>query len=183
MLNMDHKEILELMEELLDNSSAVPFSSKKLIDCEQMRDYIDNLSLSMPAEIKKAQETEANRDKIIADANIEADKIRAQADEAVEAAKNKVKELVSETEIIRQAKQDALELIRQAQAEAEEIVNRANEKDSQIRAALTENVTKTLNDAKAVLQKNLDDVNATITAVESLNKPAPEPAAEEPTEE
>ncbi len=178
---MTVQEIIELMEELLDNSSAVPFSSKKLIDCEQMRDYIDNLSLSMPAEIKKAQETEENRDKIIADANIEADKIRAQADEAVEAAKNKVKELVSETEIIRQAKSDALELIRQAQAEAEEILAQAREKDAQIRAALTENVTKTLTEAREVLQKNLDDVNSTITAVESLNAPAAQ--EEKPAEE
>lgn len=169
---MTVQEIIELMEELLDNSSAVPFSNKKMIDPEQLRDYIDNLNLNLPAEIKKAQETEENRDKIIADAHVEADKIRAQADEAVEAAKNKVKELVSETEIIRQAKQDALELIRQAQAEAEEIVAQAREKDAQIRAALSENVTKTLTEAREVLQKNLDDVNSTITAVEALNAPA-----------
>ena len=178
---MTVQEIIDLMEELLDNSSAVPFSSnKKMIDCEQMRDYIDNLSLSLPTEIKKAQETEENRDRIIADANLEADRIRAQADEAVEAAKNKVKELVSETEIIRQAKQDALELIRQAQAEADEIVAQAKEKDAQIRAALTENVTKTLTEAQEVLRKNLDDVTSTIAAVERLNAPAEE---EEPAEE
>ena len=55
MSNLSIDEIIELMEELLDNSSAVPFSSKKMIDCEQMRDYIDNLHLSLPAELEKAK--------------------------------------------------------------------------------------------------------------------------------
>ena len=58
MNNLSIDEIIELMEELLDNSSAMPFSSKKMIDCEQMRDYIDNLHLSLPAELEKAKETQ-----------------------------------------------------------------------------------------------------------------------------
>lgn len=180
---MSIQEIIDLMEELIDNSSAVIFSSnKKMIDCEQMRDYIDNLRTNLPGEIKKAQETQDNRDQIIADAKAEADRIRAQADEAVEAAKNKVKELVSETEIIRQAKEDALDLIRQAQEEAERIITEAKEKDAQIRAALSENVNKSLSEAREVLSKNLDDVNSTMEAIMKLNAP-PEKSEQEVSED
>ena len=40
---MTVEEILELMDELLDKSSSVPFSQKKMIDVEQMREYIDSI--------------------------------------------------------------------------------------------------------------------------------------------
>lgn len=162
-------EIIEMMEELLDNSSAVPFSNKKMIDCEQMRDYIDNIRLNLPSEIKKAKETETNKDAIIAEANAEADRIRKEADGYVENAKEKAKEIVSEGEITRQAKEYAAQLIRQAQEEADGIIAQANSKEADIRAALTESLNRSLSEAQSVLQKNLDDVTSTIEAVEKLN--------------
>ena len=171
---MNFDEIIEMMEDLLDNSSAVPFSNKKVIDCEQMRDYIDTLRLNLPGEIKKAKETQSNKDAIIADAKKEAENIKKQADE-----------IVSETEIIRQAKEYAAQMIRQAQEQADEIVASAKDKDAEIRRALSDSVNTSLSDAKNVLEKNLSDVVATIEAVEKLNAPkeAPAEAAEEKAEE
>lgn len=166
-MNVD--EIIEMMEELLDNSSAVPFSNKKVIDCDQMRDYIDNLRLNLPGEIKKAKETQSNKEAIIADAKSEADRIKKQADEVVEAAKQKAKEIVSETEIIRQAKEYAGQMIHQAQEQADEIIAVAKDKDAEIRRVLSGNVNSTLANAKAILEKNLSDVTATMEAVEKLN--------------
>ncbi len=182
---MNFDEIIEMMEDLLDNSSAVPFSNKKVIDCEQMRDYIDTLRLNLPGEIKKAKETQSNKDAIIADAKKEAENIKKQADELVEAAKDKAREIVSETEIIRQAKEYAAQMIRQAQEQADEIVASAKDKDAEIRRALSDSVNTSLSDAKNVLEKNLRDVVATIEAVEKLNAPkeAPAEAAEEKAEE
>ena len=176
---MNADEIIELMEELVDNSSAVPFSNKKLIDCEQMRDYIDNLQMQMPNEIKKSKEILENKDKIIADANKEAEDIRKKADKAVEAAKEKAIEIMSETEIVRLAKEHAAQIIAQAQEQAQGIIADAKAKDAEIRRALTDNVNKTLSDAKAVLEKNLSDVVSTINAVESLNAPKEAPAEDE----
>ena len=53
---MTVEEILELMDELLDKSSSVPFSQKKMIDVEQMREYIDSIRLNLPGEIKRAKD-------------------------------------------------------------------------------------------------------------------------------
>lgn len=176
---MNADEIIELMEELVDNSSAVPFSNKKLIDCEQMRDYIDNLQMQMPNEIKKSKEVLENKDKIIADANKEAEDIRKKADKAVEAAKEKAIEIMSETEIVRLAKEHAAQIIAQAQEQAQGIIADAKAKDAEIRRALTDNVNKTLSDTKAILEKNLSDVVSTINAFESLNAPKEAPAEDE----
>lgn len=178
-MNID--EIFEMMEELLDNSSAVPFSNKKMIDCEQMRDYIDNVRLSLPQEIKKAKETQENKDVIIAEANKEAEEIKKKADLAVEAAKEKARELMSESEITRQAKEYAAKIIREAQEEADRIVAEATDKDAEIRKALSANVNGTLSEAQGILQKNLNDIASLMAAVEKLNA---EPKNEEaPAEE
>lgn len=103
----------------------------------------------------------------------------------MEAAKDKAREIVSETEIIRQAKEYAAQMIRQAQEQADEIVASAKDKDAEIRRALSDSVNTSLSDAKNVLEKNLRDVMATIEAVEKLNAPkeAPAEAAEEKAEE
>lgn len=175
---MTYKENIEVMEEILDNSSTVPFSSKKLIDCELMRDKLDALRLSLPTIIKEAEETEENREEIIAEANKEADEIRKKADEYVDEAKERAKKLVSETEIIRQAREYAAQVIRDAQNDAEQIIADAKDKDAEIRRILSDNVNKTLADAQEVLKKNLDDVTATMEAVEKLNAPKEETESE-----
>lgn len=169
-MNID--QIIEMMEELLDNSTTVPFSSKKLIDCDQMRDHIDNISLNLPPALKKAEEIERNRSEIIEKANKEADEIRSKADEAVEAAKARAREIMSESEISRQAKEYAAELIRQAKEQADEIIADARKKDSEIRKALTENLNESLSQAQAVLEKNLESVTNTMSAFEKLSAPA-----------
>ncbi|MCD8094582.1 MAG: hypothetical protein LUE12_00385 [Ruminococcus sp.] len=173
-MNID--EIIDLMEELLDNSSAVPFSNKKLIDCEQMRDYIDQIRLGLPAEIKKAKETQENKETILAEATAEGEKIKKQAEEIVEAAKQQAMQIVSETEIIKQATEIGTNMIQDAEKKAEEIVANATEKDAEIRRALSDSVNETLTQAQSILQKNLTDIGETIAAVENLNK------TEEPAE-
>ena len=44
-------DILDMMDDMLDNASSVPFSVKKsIIDCDQMRDYINEIRLNLPQE-------------------------------------------------------------------------------------------------------------------------------------
>ena len=62
---MTVEEILELMDELLDKSSSVPFSQKKMIDVEQMREYIDSIRLNLPGEIKRAKDMTRDKKNIL----------------------------------------------------------------------------------------------------------------------
>ena len=72
---MTVEEILELMDELLDKSSSVPFSQKKMIDVEQMREYIDSIRLNLPGEIKRAKDMTRDKKNILTEANKEAEEI------------------------------------------------------------------------------------------------------------
>lgn len=158
-MNID--EILNLMEGLLDKASTVPFSNKKMIDCEQMREYIDTIRLNMPAELKKAKDTARDRENIIAEANKEAEEIIKKAEE-------RAKVLVSEQEIIKQADDVANDQIKRAMQQADQIVSEAIAKDKDIRNALAANLDKVLSDAQRVLTRNLNEVTATKDAVLSI---------------
>ena len=142
---MTVEEILELMDELLDKSSSVPFSQKKMIDVEQMREYIDSIRLNLPGEIKRAKDMTRDKKNILTEANKEAEEI-------VKKAKDEAKKLVAQEEIIKQA----------------DIVEQAKAKDKAIREALSENLNKSLSEAAEVLTKSLKDVNTTRDAVSKI---------------
>ena len=79
-IKMSIDEILELMEELIEKSSTVPFSNKKMVDCEQMSEYIDSIRLNIPSEIKRAKDTARDRKKIIDDAKAAIEKAETAAE-------------------------------------------------------------------------------------------------------
>lgn len=155
---MTTEEILNLMEELLDTASSVPFSNKKMIDCEQMREYVESIRLNMPTEVKKAKDTARDRENILAEANKEAENIIKQAEE-------RAKVLVSEQEIIKQADDVANDQLKRAMKQADQIVAEAVSKDRDIRNALASNLDEVLSNAQRVLTRNLNEITATKEAV------------------
>lgn len=108
---MTVEEILELMDELLDKSSSVPFSQKKMIDVEQMREYIDSIRLNLPGEIKRAKDMTRDKKNILTEANKEAEEI-------VKKAKDEAKKLVAQEEIIKQAADYAKQIATEANKQA-----------------------------------------------------------------
>lgn len=144
-------DILDMMDDMLDSASSVPFSVKKsIIDCEQMRDYINEIRLNLPQEIKQAKLIVRDRQSIISDANKEAESIIRRAEE-------RAKIIVSNDEITKAAKARSVEMINQAQSRAKEIKNAANQYIDEI-----------LVQAEDCLQTNLADIRKTRQAVKTI---------------
>ncbi len=144
-------DILDMMDDMLDNASTVPFSVKKsIIDCDQMRDYINEIRLNLPQEIKQAKLIVRDRQTIINDANKEADSI-------VRRAEDRAKVIVSNDEITKAAKARAVEMVNQAQAKSKEIKNAANKY-----------IDDVLVQAEECLQANLADIRKTRQAVKAI---------------
>lgn len=144
-------DILDMMDDLLDNASSVPFSVKKsIIDCDQMREYINEIRLNLPQEIKQAKLIVRDRQTIINDANKEADNI-------VRRAEDRAKVIVSNDEITKAAKAKAVEMVNQAQAKSKEIKNAANKY-----------IDDVLVQAEECLQANLTDIRKTRQAVKAI---------------
>jgi len=112
---MDILHLVDRLEELVNSARQVPLTNNIMVDQDRLIDLIDQMRVSIPDEVKKAQKTLSDRDKILAQAKEEAertlmlareerDKMMLRENVAV-AAQNKA------GQIIEQAKQEA-ELIR-----------------------------------------------------------------------
>ncbi|MCQ2480285.1 MAG: DivIVA domain-containing protein [Clostridia bacterium] len=99
---MNVQEILDLIEEVLDNGSSIPFSSKIAVDVEAIRSHVNEIRLELPVEIEKAQEIVDHYNSIVKKASTEASVTTStahkQADEIVGAAKEKAKGIVGNAE-------------------------------------------------------------------------------------
>ena len=71
---MDILQMIDRLEELLNESRPLPFTHNVIVDEDRMLDLIDQMRVSIPEEVKKAQQLLAQRDRLIAQAQEEANR-------------------------------------------------------------------------------------------------------------
>ncbi|MDL2248825.1 ATPase [Tyzzerella sp. OttesenSCG-928-J15] len=113
------------IEDILEESKAMPFSGKVAVDRDAIYEIIDEIRLHMPDELKEAQKVFDNRDKYIKDAEKRSQSIveaaRSEAEEILKDADSKVTRMVSEHEIYKRASQEAEELLEEAKIDARNV--------------------------------------------------------------
>ncbi len=117
---MDILHLIDRLEELFNESRAVPLTRNVLVDEDKMLDIIDQMRITIPEEVKKAQQLLAQRDRILAQAQEEANR-------TVDIARQKANELIERDAIVLEAKRRAEEIVQQAHAEAETIRQEADD--------------------------------------------------------
>ena len=75
--------LLETLEDLLENSRSLPFSSKGLVDKEEMLDLIKEIRIKLPDELKQAKWVKEERQRILVEAQKEADGIVKEAENRI----------------------------------------------------------------------------------------------------
>ena len=78
---MDILDLIDRLEELFNESRAIPFTHNVIVDEEKMLDLIDQMRVAIPEEMKKAQQVMTQRDRILAQAQEEANRTLALARE------------------------------------------------------------------------------------------------------
>ena len=86
--------LLDTLEDLLESSRNLPFSNKSLVEKEEMLDLIKEIRLKLPDELKQAKWVKEERQRILVEAQKEADGI-------VKEAENRIIAMVDEHEITR----------------------------------------------------------------------------------
>lgn len=71
---MDILHLIDRLEELFNESRAIPFTHNVIVDEEKMLDLIDQMRVAIPEEMKKAQQVLTQRDRILAQAQEEANR-------------------------------------------------------------------------------------------------------------
>ena len=108
---MNVNELLDTIEDALEESASVPLSGgKRIVDVEQIRDYLDEVRAALPGELRQAQQIVNDRAQIVDSAN-------AQAQAIVKKAEERARILTSDAEIVKAAQQRAAEISSSTQAE------------------------------------------------------------------
>lgn len=135
--------LLETLEDILENSKNMPFSSKCIVDKEELLDIIKEIRLKLPDELKQAKWVKEERQRILVEAQKEADDI-------VKEAENRIISMIDEHEITRKAYEQKAEIIETANEMSREISKGTKDYADSI----LEGIETALEDALNVIQNN-----------------------------
>ena len=111
---MDIMEIVDMMEEAIDKASSVPLTGKVMVDKDELLDYLQEIRLVYPDELKEAKWVKEERQRILSEAESRAETIQRNAEETQ-------MQLIDEHEITKRAYETANELVNEAQKKSMEI--------------------------------------------------------------
>ena len=104
-------DLLAELEEVVEKGNTLPFSSKAFVNPEEVIEIIDEIRDSLPEELAEAKKIVAERKKIIFAAQSEADHIKAEAEK-------RLRELIDNNEITKNATANANEIMQNANMSA-----------------------------------------------------------------
>lgn len=152
---MDILQMIDRLEELLNESRPLPFTHNVIVDEDRMLDLIDQMRVSIPEEVKKAQQLLAQRDRLIAQAQEEANR-------TVNLARDRSNELVDRDQVVQVAYTQAEQIKAQATADGEAIRREADQY-----------VLETLRSLEMEMERALNQVRNGIRTLQD-QKPQPE---------
>ena len=145
---MDILQLIDRLEELFNESRSIPLTRNVMVDEDRMLDIIDQMRIAIPEEVKKAQQLLGQRDRVLAQAQEEANR-------TIEIARQKADQLVARDMILQEAQRRADQILAQARAESDRIRNDADDY-----------VIDSLNQLQAELERIANQVRNGIRTVE-----------------
>ncbi|MBI5945676.1 MAG: hypothetical protein HY864_15050 [Chloroflexi bacterium] len=109
---MDILQLIDRLEELFNDAKALPFTHNVVVDEDKMLELIDQMRIAIPEEVKKAQQVMAQRDRVMAQAQEEANR-------TLQLAREKADQAMQKDMIVQEAQRRADQIISQGRAEAE----------------------------------------------------------------
>jgi cell division septum initiation protein DivIVA len=155
---MDILHLVDRLEELFNESRSVPFTHSVIVDEDRMLDIIDQMRVSIPEEIKKAQQLLAQRDRILAQSQEEANR-------TLQLAREKSEQMVEKDGIVQAAHARSEQIIAQGRAEAEKQKRDADDY-----------VLDTLQELEAEMERVLGQVRNGVRALQSERLVLQQPA-------
>jgi len=145
---MEVLKLLDEIEDIIDGSSVIPFSGKTLVDRGELMEILREIRLKLPDEIKQAEWIKGERQRILAEAQKEADTM-------VEEVKLHIEEMVEQNEITKKAQERAEEIISRAQNNAKEVRIGAREYANELLKEVENNLNNIIN----TIEKNREELN------------------------
>jgi len=152
-------EILQLvdqLEDLLNESWRIPFTSTLMVDGEECLRIIDQLRVSVPEELNQARRVLREKERIIAEAE-------KQAEQIIALAREEAAEMAGGPEAVQAARQRGQAIIAEAERKAQALTEGANEYAREVLERLQEQLETLL----AQVRKGLTHLTSATTTASS----------------
>lgn len=143
---MDILHLVDRLEELFNDSRPIPLTHSVIVDEDRILEIIDQMRISIPEEVKRAQQVSAQRDRVLAQAQEEANR-------TINLAKKKAEEVVAGDSITQAAQARSEQIIQQARVDAEAIRHDADEYVIETLNALESELTRLLTQTRNGIAK------------------------------
>jgi len=143
---MDILHLVDRLEEIVKKSRRLPFSAVRLVDERRIWALIDQMRISVPDEVRRAQRIGRERDRILAQAREEAERV-------VQQARERAAQLTAEHPIAQAAEARAAAIRERAEKEAANLRAEADEYVFNVLCQLEEELRRTLRVVENGLRK------------------------------
>ncbi|WP_215493016.1 ATPase [Fenollaria sporofastidiosus] len=146
---MDVLGLIDEIEDIVESAGSLPLTSKVLVQKEELLDIISELRIKLPDEIKQAAWIKEERERIISEANKDAEQI-------IKETRLKLEELVSKEEVLKEANERAKDLMNKAQVASTNLKRSSLEYSDKLLMNAQENLKEmitTLNENRTELRK------------------------------
>jgi cell division septum initiation protein DivIVA len=143
---MDILHLVDRLEELFNQSRPIPLTRSVIVDEDRFLEIIDQMRISIPEEVKKAQSLESQKDRIIAQAQEEANR-------TIALAQQKGDTLLTRDTIVMAGQTRAEQIIEQARNDASIMRVDADQYVVDSLESLENELTRLLNQARNGINK------------------------------
>lgn len=134
---MDIQHLVDRLEQTLADSRRLPLSSNLIVDEARIFSIVDQMRVSIPEEVRRANRVEAEKERILAQAQEEAERIR-------ELAKQEAAELVRRDAIVIASQQRADAILERARRDADAMRGESDAYALEVLAKLEEDLLRSL---------------------------------------
>lgn len=139
-----HARLLSLLDDLeaiIEKGSRLPFTSMVLIDRDVYLDSVDAIRIAIPEAVVQAERIVRDKERIIAQADAEAERI-------MSLAREQAAFLISERQLLRAAELQSEAILNTAREEAKEIISSAQKYASDLLAQLEAETLRVLGEIR-----------------------------------
>ncbi len=162
---MDILQLIDRLEELFNESKNVPFTKNVMVDEDRMLDIIDQMRIAIPEEVKKAQQLLGQRDRVLAQAQEEANR-------TLELARQKADQMVTKDIVAVEGQRRSDMLLTQARSEAENIRADADDYVMDSLTQLQTELERILNQVRNGINTLQEEQARRASAASSMSEPA-----------
>ena len=147
---MDILHLVYRLEEVFNAGRPIPLTHSLVVDEDRVLELIDQMRVSIPEEVKKAQQVLGQRDRILAQAQEEAAR-------TVQLAKEKSDQMLERDALVENAKARAEQILQAAKTEADGIRADADDYTLDVLTRLETEIAKSLTQVRNGINKLRSD--------------------------